>query len=68
MTAEPRTIDVGQTTPLTVSGGKAPYTVTANNPNAVAIQQQGTGQYAVTGRQAARSALSPRTVAAQPAN
>jgi len=52
LTGEPRTIDVGQTTPLAVSGGKAPYTVTASNPNAVAIQQQGTGQYAVTGRQA----------------
>ncbi len=52
LTAEPRTIDVGQTTPLAVSSGKAPYTVTASNPNAVTIQQQGTGQYAVTGRQA----------------
>ena len=43
---------MGQTTPLAVSGGKAPYTVTASNPDAVTIQQQGTGQYAVTGRQA----------------
>lgn len=52
LTAEPRAIDVGQTTPLTVSGGKPPYTVTASNPAAVTIQQQATGQYAVTGRQA----------------
>ncbi len=52
LTAEPRTIDVGQTTPLVVSGGKAPYTVTASTAGAVTIQQQATGQYAVTGRQA----------------
>jgi hypothetical protein len=52
LTAEPRAIDVGQTTPLTVSGGKPPYTVTASNPSAVTIQQQAAGQYAVTGRQA----------------
>jgi len=43
---------VGQTTPLSVSGGKPPYTVTASNPGAVTIQQQATGQYSVTGRQA----------------
>jgi len=52
LTAEPRAIDVGQTTPLTVSGGKPPYTVTASNPSAVSIQQQAAGRYAVTGRQA----------------
>lgn len=52
LTAEPRALDVGQTTPLAVSGGKPPYTVTASNPSAVTIQQQSTGQYAVTGRQA----------------
>jgi len=53
LTAEPRAIDVGQSTPLAVSGGKPPYTVTASNPAAVTIQQQGTGgQYTVTGRQA----------------
>lgn len=53
LTAEPRALDVGQTTPLSVSGGKPPYTVTASNPSAVTIQQQAAGQYAVTGRQAA---------------
>ena len=52
LTGEPRTLDVGQTTPLTVSGGKPPYTVTASNPGAVTIQQRETGQYSVTGRQA----------------
>jgi hypothetical protein len=52
LTAEPRALDVGQTTPLSVSGGKPPYTVTASNPSAVTIQQQAAGQYAVTGRQA----------------
>ena len=52
LTGEPRTLDVGQTTPLSVSGGKPPYTVTASNPGAVTIQQQATGQYSVTGRQA----------------
>ena len=52
LTAEPRALDVGQTTPLAVSGGKPPYTVTASNPAAVSIQQQSAGQYSVTGRQA----------------
>jgi len=52
LTAEPRALDVGQTTPLTVSGGKPPYTVTASNPAAVTIQQQSNGHYSVTGRQA----------------
>ena len=52
LAAEPRAIDVGQTTPLAVSGGKPPYTVTSSNPGAVTIQQQSAGQYTVTGRQA----------------
>jgi hypothetical protein len=52
LTAEPRAIDVGQTTPLTVAGGKPPYTVTASNPGIATVQQQSSGQYAVTGRQA----------------
>ena len=52
LTAEPRALDVGQTTPLSVSGGKPPYTVTASNPGAVTIQQQSNGHYSVTGRQA----------------
>ena len=47
-----RVIDVGQSTPLVISGGTAPYIVTADRPSAVTIQQQGTGQYAVTGREA----------------
>jgi hypothetical protein len=53
LTGELRTIDVGQTTTLVVAGGKPPYTVTASNPAAIAIHQQTTGQYTVTGRQAA---------------
>lgn len=47
-----RVIDVGQSTPLVISGGTAPYTVTADKPSAVTIQQQGSGQYTVTGREA----------------
>lgn len=52
LTGDLRTIDVGQTTKLVVTGGTAPYTVTADNPATVAIVQQSAGQYTVTGRQA----------------
>ncbi len=52
LTGAQRTIDVGQTTKLTVAGGTAPYTVTADQPALVSIQQQAPGQYNVTGRQA----------------
>ncbi|SMC35112.1 hypothetical protein [Sporomusa malonica] len=52
LTGDLRTIDVGQTTKLVVTGGTAPYTVTADKPTAVTIQQQGSGQYTVTGCQA----------------
>ena len=52
LTGDLRTIDVGQTTKLAVSGGTAPYTVTVDKPALVTLAQQGTGQYTVTGRQA----------------
>ncbi len=52
LTGAQRTIDVGQTTRLTVTGGTAPYTVTVDQPALVSIQQQAPGQYNVTGRQA----------------
>lgn len=52
LTGDLRTIDVGQATKLLVNGGKAPYTVAADNPALVTIQQQSAGQYTVTGRQA----------------
>ena len=47
-----RAIDVGQTTRVIVSGGTAPYTVTADKPSAVTIQQQSVGQYSIIGREA----------------
>ncbi len=52
LTGDLRTIDVGQTTRLTVTGGQAPYTVTVDQSALATVQQQAAGRYTVTGRQA----------------
>lgn len=49
LTGELRTIDVGQSTTMAISGGKAPFTVVADKPALVTIQQVGMGRYRVTG-------------------